>query len=404
MPHRAALGGSYASHQIGAERHHDPWPKQKQDFNDAEVNARRETSKRESKPNREAKKNGRTNNPTILEFLNHGACSGVRQKRRRPIRHSQKYRSRSKRNVARPVRPPQGSIVIKQLHRRAEQPEDRDACSQKSPQPVTARQVRSKSKRQRRKEQQHTNDVNGMHHENLPDNRRNASEVFFVMQFPRKEKIRGRNEDLYQTSQPQEQQQSVHVGLLSSVKLDLCIERQARFVFRVLSSLRDFWNRTAHRGTTPMHRDRAIPTPQRPHPPWHLAEPHQRPRPPNFARQSHRRVRSPKLPSIRKQKPYLAQKFFPRHSQQSPHARILQGRHRKSSAFQNRRQPSRSPRAKRALRIKKQPPLRVPPFSVRKFRCQRNHGSLLCVPSALSELCVSTLVFFRRSLPFCPAT
>ncbi len=180
------------------------------------------------------------------------------------------------------------------------------------------------------------------------------------------------------------------------------IERQARFVNRALRSLCHFRNRTAHRGTAPMHRDRAIPSPQCPHPSWNLAEPHQRPRPPNFARQSHRRIRSTKLPPVRKQKPYLSQQLLARHSQQRSHSRILQRRHRKPSAFQNRRQPSRNPRAKHALRIEKQPPLCVPPFPVRKFRCQRNHFGRtdipVCLPSSssmriFSVLCVSALSF-----------
>src|SRR5580704_16521203 len=124
-----------------------------------------------------------------------------------------------------------------------------------------------------------------------------------------------------------------------------------------------------------MHGDRAIPVPQRPHPSRYSAKPHQRPRPPNFASQSHRRIRSPKLLTVREQKPYLTQQLLARHSKQSPDAGILQRRDRKSSAFQNRRQPPRNPGAKRALGIKKQPPSRVAALPVRKLRCQRNHGS-----------------------------
>src|SRR5580693_7773226 len=147
--------------------------------------------------------------------------------------------------------------------------------------------------------------------------------------------------------------------------------------YRALSSFGYSRNGTTHRDTTPMHGDRAIPASQRSHPSRNSAEPYQRPRPPNFARQSHRRICSPKLPPIGKQKPNLAQQLLARHSKQSANARILQRRHGQSSAFQNRRQPSRNPRAKRALRIKKQPPPRVPPFPVCKLRCERNHGFLL---------------------------
>jgi hypothetical protein len=154
--------------------------------------------------------------------------------------------------------------------------------------------------------------------------------------------------------------------------------------YRPLSSLCHARNRTTDRDTIPMHRDRAIPASQRPHPSRNSAEPHQRPRPPNFARQRHRRIRSPKLPTIGKQKPNLAQQLLARHSEQSADARILQRRHRKPSALQNRRQPSRNPGTKRALRVKKQPPPRVPALPVCKLRCQRNHGFLLlCVLSAL---------------------
>ena len=123
-----------------------------------------------------------------------------------------------------------------------------------------------------------------------------------------------------------------------------------------------------------MHRDRAIPAPQRPYPSRQSAKPHQRPGPPNLARQCHGRIGAAKLPSIRKQKAYFAQQLFPRHSQQRPNAQILQRRHRQSAALQNWCQPARNSRAKRALRVKEQPPSRVPPFPVREFRCQRDHG------------------------------
>ena len=167
--------------------------------------------------------------------------------------------------------------------------------------------------------------------------------------------------------------------------------------YRALSSLGYSRNGTTHRDTTPMHGDRAIPASQRSHPSRNSAKPHQRPRPPNFARQRHRSVRSPKLPPIRKQKPNLAQQLLARHSKQSANARILQRRHRKSSAFQNRRQPSRNPRAKRALHIKKQPPPRVPALPVCKLRCQRYHGFLLlCV---LCALVLKNLQAFQYSRP-----
>ncbi len=158
--------------------------------------------------------------------------------------------------------------------------------------------------------------------------------------------------------------------------------------YEISSSLNLFGNCAADRDTTPLHRDRPIPAPQRPHSSWYFAEPHQRPCPPNFARQRHHRFRSSILPSIRKQKPNLAQQFIARHSKQSADARILQRRHRQPAPFQNRRQPPRNPCAKRALRVKKQPPSRVPPLPVRKLRCQRNHGSLLLCD--LCDLCVKS--------------
>ncbi len=158
--------------------------------------------------------------------------------------------------------------------------------------------------------------------------------------------------------------------------------------YEISSSLNLFGNCAADRDTTPLHRDRPIPAPQRPHSSWYFAEPHQRPCPPNFARQRHHRFRSSILPPIRKQKPYLTQQFIARHSKQSADSRILQRRHRQSAPLQNRSQPSRNPRAKRALRIKKQPPSRVSPLPVRKLRCQRNHGPLLL--RELCDLCVKS--------------
>ena len=51
ITHGAALGISRAAYQIRTKRHHNPRPKQKKHFNNSEVNARRETRKREHNPN-----------------------------------------------------------------------------------------------------------------------------------------------------------------------------------------------------------------------------------------------------------------------------------------------------------------------------------------------------------------
>src|SRR5271155_2566631 len=116
--------------------------------------------------------------------------------------------------------------------------------------------------------------------------------------------------------------------------------------------------------TVAMHRDRPVPVPHDPHRPRNSAQPNHRPRPPNFVRQSHRRVRAAKLPPIGKQEPNLAQQFIARHPEQRSHARILQRRYCQPAPFQNRRQPPRNPRAKSALRIKKQPPSCVPSLPI----------------------------------------
>jgi hypothetical protein len=164
--------------------------------------------------------------------------------------------------------------------------------------------------------------------------------------------------------------------------------------YEISSSLDLFGSCADDRGTTPLHRDRTIPAPQRPHSSRYFAEPHQRPRPPNFARQRYCSFRASILPPIGKQKPNLAQQFVARHSKQSADARILQRRNREPSAFQNRRQPPRNPCAKRALSVKKQPPSRVPSLPIRKLRCQRNHGFLLlcelCELCKLCKFCVKT--------------
>src|ERR1700723_669515 len=92
------------------------------------------------------------------------------------------------------------AIVIKQLYRSAKQPENRNPRRQKSPQTMPACQFGCKTKRQRREQKQYSNNVNGMHDENLPDDRRDKFQIFLVFQFPRKKKICGSDGDLYQTS------------------------------------------------------------------------------------------------------------------------------------------------------------------------------------------------------------
>ena len=169
------------------------------------------------------------------------------------------------------------------------------------------------------------------------------------------------------------------------------------------------------RRATAMDRNVPVTRTQNLHHPGNPGQPSQRPRPPNLPRQCHRNIRSPKLLPVRKQKSHLAQQLLARHAEQSANARILQRRDRQSAPLQNRRQPSRNPRAKRALRVKKQPPPRVPPLPICNFRCQRNHfcrtDTPVCLLSfLLSEsqrtlrLCVIfslLLFFFMRSAVSC---
>src|SRR5216683_689125 len=68
-------------------------------------------------------------------------------------------------------------------------------------------------------------------------------------------------------------------------------------------------------------------------------------------------------------------------------------------ALKNRQQPSRHPRADSALRVKKQPPPRVPPFPIRKLRLQRNHVLLVGQPF-LAVL--SRLYSWSSPCPLCP--
>ena len=164
------------------------------------------------------------------------------------------------------------------------------------------------------------------------------------------------------------------------------------------------------RRATASRRKPAISPPQLLHHSGNLRQPHQRPPPPNLPRHRQNRVRASILTTIRQQESQFPQQLRLRQTQQRPDPRILQRRHGQSPPLQNRQQPSRGPSAKSALRIKKQPPSRVPPFPVRKLRCQRNHHllpvgqpfpavlssfpSIFSVPSVsnLSDLCVNPFI------------
>jgi len=145
--------------------------------------------------------------------------------------------------------------------------------------------------------------------------------------------------------------------------------------------------RASVRRAIPVHCNSPVPGAQDLYHPGDSRKPNQGTHPPNLECQRKACIGSAKLLSVGKQKPDFAQQFFPRHAEQRSNARILQRRHRHPPPLQNRRQPSRKPRAEGALRVKKQPASRVPPFSVRILRGQRNHlcgtDILVCLLSFL---------------------
>src|SRR5260370_18411851 len=166
--------------------------------------------------------------------------------------------------------------------------------------------------------------------------------------------------------------------------------------YRALPSSGHFIRRAARRGTLAIRRNPAITLAQNFHHPGNFRNPHERPAPPNLTRQRHAGVRPAELAAIAQQKSHFVHQFFARHSKQRSHARILQRRQRHPALLQNRRQPSRDSRAELALRVKKQPPARVPPLPVRVFAHQRNHGSI-----SSSYFLASLLPCFLTSLLPC---
>src|SRR5713101_4638511 len=125
---------------------------------------------------------------------------------------------------------------------------------------------------------------------------------------------------------------------------------------------------------TPLSRHPPVPFAQNLHHPRNLRNPQQRPSPPDLARQRHRRVCSAELTPITQQQTHLHHQIVARHTQQRPHAWILQRRECHSSPLQIRRQPPRKSRAEPALHVEEQPPSRVPPLPICVFTHQRNHG------------------------------
>jgi len=164
-------------------------------------------------------------------------------------------------------------------------------------------------------------------------------------------------------------------------------------LFPCLSVLACALSLAVHRSATPPRRKPAISPSQLFHHSGNLRQPNQRPRPPNLPRHDKHRVRTSILASVRKQEAQLAQQLRLRQTQQRPNPRILQWRHRQPTPLQNRQKPPRRPRAKSALRVKKQPTPCVPPFPVRKLRCQRNHVLLVEQPflAVLSRLSLGLL-------------
>src|SRR5882762_7739852 len=170
-----------------------------------------------------------------------------------------------------------------------------------------------------------------------------------------------------------------------------------------LNSRRRLIRRTRNCRATPAGRDSLVSFAQNFHHPGNLRNPQKRPPPPDFARQRHRRIRPAVSAPVAQKKLHFSHQLLARQSQQRTDARILQRRQRHPAPLQIRRNPSRDPCAELALRVKKQPPSRVPPLPVRVLTHQRNHcrpSSLFSFLSVLCELCalcaISFSPFFRN--------
>src|SRR6267142_649650 len=150
---------------------------------------------------------------------------------------------------------------------------------------------------------------------------------------------------------------------------------------------RNLISRTRNRHAAPSPRNPAISFAQNFHHPGNSRHPKQWPPPPDLARQRHRCIRAAVPATVAQEKLHLPHQFFPPQPKQRPHTRILQRRQLQSPLLQNRRQPSRDPRAEPALRVKEKPPPRVPPLPVRVFTHQRNHRGPLLL--SVRSLCAS---------------
>src|SRR6267143_6489826 len=159
--------------------------------------------------------------------------------------------------------------------------------------------------------------------------------------------------------------------------------------FRTLHSPRCSTRRARNCCATSARRNPPISLAQNFHHPRNLRNPQQRPCPPNLTRQSHGRIRPSESVSVARKKLHFSHQVLARQSQQRPYARILQRSQRHPAPLQNRRNPPCDSRAELALRVKKQPPPRVPPFPVRILTHQRNHRRpLLPLLCALCESCL----------------
>src|SRR5216684_6053596 len=150
-----------------------------------------------------------------------------------------------------------------------------------------------------------------------------------------------------------------------------------------------FISRATCRGTFAIRRNPPISLAQDFHHPGNLRNPQKRPSPPDFARQRHRRISAAVLAPIAKQELHFEHQFFPWHSQQRTNPRILEWRQRHPASLQNRGDPPCGSRTELALRVKEQPPSRVPPLPVRVLTHQRNH----CRPSSLFSFLFSLFSF-----------
>src|SRR5882762_5457645 len=162
---------------------------------------------------------------------------------------------------------------------------------------------------------------------------------------------------------------------------------------KFLRPRRHLIRRAGYRRAAPSPRNPPISLTQNLHHPGNLRNPQKRPSPPDFARQSHRRIRPAESASVAEKKLHFPHQFLARQSQQRTDAGILQRRQRHPAPLQIRRNPTRDPCAQLALRVKKQPPSRVPPLPVRVLTHQRNH----CRPSSLFSFLFSLFSAFSAN-------